>query len=285
MDGYKIKPWEELTIRDDYMFKLVMKSRRICKKMLEGTLRIRIAKIRYLETEKSIAAPYRSKGIRLDVYVKDEKDTVYNIEMQVRRLEGEALFKRVRYYQSMMDDDLLAAGADYDELNKTIIIFICPFDPFGEGRYIYTFENLCMENKELELRDGATKIFLNTKGTIGDITDTIKAFLRYVDGVVTDNSLVQEIEEEIRKVKLEEGERVNYMTFAMKMMEERKEGRAEGRREGRREGRKEGQRDERVAILRRLVMQSQIPVEQALEMIGIPQAEQPSYKKMLQATL
>lgn len=285
MDGYKIKPWEELTIRDDYMFKLVMKSRRICKKMLEGTLRIRIAKIRYLETEKSIAAPYRSKGIRLDVYVKDEKDTVYNIEMQIRRLEGDALFKRARYYQSMMDADLLAAGADYDELNKTIIIFICPFDPFGEGRYIYTFENLCMENKDLELRDGATKIFLNTKGTIGDITDTIKAFLRYVDGVVTDNSLVQEIEEEIRKVKLEEGERVNYMTFAMKMMEERKEGRAEGRREGRREGRKEGQRDERVAILRRLVMQSQIPVEQALEMIGIPQAEQPSYKKMLQATL
>ena len=285
MDGYKIKPWEELTIRDDYMFKLVMKSRRICKKMLEGTLRIRIAKIRYLETEKAIAAPYRSKGIRLDVYVKDEKNTVYNIEMQIRRLEGEALFKRVRYYQSMMDADLLAAGADYDELNKTIIIFICPFDPFGEGRYIYTFENLCMENKELELRDGATKIFLNTKGTIGDITDTIKAFLRYVDGVVTDNSLVQEIEEEIRKVKLEEGERVNYMTFAMKMMEERKEGRAEGRREGRREGRKEGQRDERVAILRRLVMQSQIPVEQALEMIGIPQAEQLSYKKMLQATL
>lgn len=289
MDGYKIKPWEELTIRDDYMFKLVMKSRRICKKMLEGTLRIRIAKIRYLETEKSIAAPYRSKGIRLDVYVKDEKDTVYNIEMQIRRLEGDALFKRARYYQSMMDADLLAAGADYDELNKTIIIFICPFDPFGEGRYIYTFENLCMENKDLELRDGATKIFLNTKGTIGNITDTIKAFLRYVDGVVTDNSLVQEIEEEIRKVKLEEGERVNYMTFAMKMMEERKEGRAEGRaegrREGRREGRKEGQRDERVAILRRLVMQSQIPVEQALEMIGIPQAEQPSYKKMLQATL
>ena len=277
MDGYKIKPWEELTIRDDYMFKLVMKRRRICKKMLEATLRIRIAKIRYLETEKAIAAPYRSKGIRLDVYVKDEKNTVYNIEMQIRRLEGEALFKRTRYYQSMLDADLLAAGADYDELNKTIIIFICPFDPFGEGRYIYTFENLCMENKDLELRDGATKIFLNTKGTIGDITDTIKAFLRYVDGVVTDNSLVQEIEEEIQKVKLEEGERVNYMTFAMKMMEERKE--------GRREGRKEGQRDERVAILRRLVMQSQIPVEQALEMIGIPQTEQSSYKKMLQTML
>ena len=154
---------------------------------------------------------------------------------------------------------------------------------------MYTFENICLENKNLKLLDGATKIFLNTKGQIGDIDDSIRGFLQYVDGVVTDNSFVQEGEEEIRRVKLEEGERVNYMTFAMKMMEERKEGRAEGRaegrREGRREGRKEGQRDERVAILRRLVMQSQIPVEQALEMIGIPQAEQPSYKKMLQATL
>lgn len=273
MGDYKIKPWEELTIRDDYMFKLVMRRRRICKKMLEGTLRIRIEKIRYLETEKSITAPYRSKGIRLDVYVKDERNTVYNIEMQIRRLEGDALFKRTRYYQSMMDADLLAAGADYDELNKTIIIFICPFDPFGEGRYMYTFENICLENKNLKLLDGATKIFLNTKGQIGDIDDTIRAFLQYVDGAVTDNSFVQEVEEEIRRVKLEEGERVNYMTFAMKMMEERKE------------GRKEGQRDERVAILRRLVTQSQIPVEQALEMIGIPQAEHLSYKKMLHAKL
>lgn len=274
MGDYRIKPWEELTIRDDYMFKLVMKrSKHICKKMLQSTLRIRIEKIRYLETEKSITAPYRSKGIRLDVYVKDERNTVYNIEMQIRRLEGDALFKRTRYYQSMMDVDLLAAGADYDELNKTIIIFICPFDPFGEGRYMYTFENICLENKNLKLLDGATKIFLNTKGQIGDIDDTIRAFLQYVDGVVTDNSFVQEVEEEIRRVKLEEGERVNYMTFAMKMMEERKE------------GRKEGQRDERVAILRRLVTQSQIPVEQALEMIGIPQAEQLSYKKMLHAKL
>ncbi|MGP1575563.1 Rpn family recombination-promoting nuclease/putative transposase, partial [Selenomonas sp.] len=222
MDDYRIKPWEELTIRDDYMFKLVMNCRRICKKMLEGTLRIKIKKIHYVETEKSIASHYQSKGIRLDVYVKDEQNTVYNIEMQIRRLQGDALFKRTRYYQSMMDVDLLAAGADYDELNKTIIIFICAFDPFGEERYIYTFENLCAENKELKLRDGTKKIFLNTKGRFGDIDSTIKAFLQYVDGVVTDNALVQEIEKEIQKVKLEEGERVNYMTFAMKMMEERK---------------------------------------------------------------
>ena len=201
MERYAIKPWEELTIRDDYMFKLIMRRKRICKKLLERTLRMKIREIRYLETEKSMKSQYSSKGIRLDVYVRDEKETVYNIEMQVRRLEGDALFKRTRYYQSMMDADLLAAGADYDDLNKTIIIFICPFDPFAEGRYIYTFENLCLENKDLRLKDGATKIFLNTKGVIGDVDSEIIAFLQYVDGVVSDNSLVQEIEQEIQKVK------------------------------------------------------------------------------------
>ena len=268
-----LEAWNKLSIRDNFIFQRVMQNEKLCKWLLERILNVRIRDIHYPDTEKSIDLRLDSKAVRLDVYIEDDAGSVYNIEMQIRRLEGDALFKRTRYYQSMMDADLLAAGADYDELNKTIIIFICPFDPFGEGRYMYTFENICLENKNLNLLDGATKIFLNTKGQIGDIDDTIRAFLQYVDGVVTDNSFVQEVEEEIRRVKLEEGERVNYMTFAMKMMEERKE------------GRKEGQRDERVAILRRLVTQSQIPVEQALEMIGIPQAEHLSYKKMLHAKL
>ena len=85
------------------------------------------------------------------------------------------------------------------------------------------------------------------------------------------------------------------MTFEMKMMEERKEGHREGHREGLREGlrrghheglregQRKGQQDERVAILRRLVTQSQIPVEQALDLIGIPVAERPSYKELLHA--
>ena len=58
-----------------------------------------------------------------------------------------------------------------------------------------------MENKDLRLKDGATKIFLNTKGVIGDVDSEIIALLQYVDGVVSDNSLVQEIEQEIQKVK------------------------------------------------------------------------------------
>lgn len=78
--SYKIKPWEELTIQDDYMFKLIMRRKRICKKMLEKILQIEIRDIKYLENEKTIEASYNSKGIRLDVYVADEYDTVFNVD-------------------------------------------------------------------------------------------------------------------------------------------------------------------------------------------------------------
>ena len=122
---YRIKPWEELTIQDDYMFKLIMGVKSICLSLLQSILHMEIADIHYLETEKSVDARYQGKGIRMDVYVRDDANTVYNIEMQVRMPEGKSLFKRTRYYQSMIDADLLETGADYDELNKTIIIFIC----------------------------------------------------------------------------------------------------------------------------------------------------------------
>ena len=177
MGIYRIKPWEELTIRDDYMFKLIMSRKRICKQMLERILHIEIENLSYVETEKSIIPAYQNKGVRLDVYVKDNKETVYNIEMQMRSLEGDGLSKRTRYYQAILDTDLLAAGASYGVLNRTFIIFICPFDPFGAGRHIYTFRNLCIEDRTLELDDGATRIFLNTKGTRDDVDDSVRAFL------------------------------------------------------------------------------------------------------------
>ena len=68
-----IKPWEELTIRDDYMFKLVMRRKHICKKMLELILQINIRDIRYIEEEKNLKFQYAGKGVRLDVYVADDK--------------------------------------------------------------------------------------------------------------------------------------------------------------------------------------------------------------------
>ena len=237
---YQIKDWQDLTIQDDYMFKLIMSRKRICKKMLEKILRISIDDLVYIEDEKSMKASYDSKGVRLDVYVKDDKHTVYNIEMQVRKPENEGLYKRTRYYQSMIDGDLLKAGVDYDELNPTYVIFICPFEPFHEGRHMYTFRNYCTEDKDIELQDGTVKLFLNTKGTMDDVEPDVKAFLEYVDGVMSPDEFVQEIDEAIRNVKMQESERVRYMTYTLKLKEERKIGHETGFREGMEKGLQKG---------------------------------------------
>lgn len=228
-----IKPWDELSFQDDYMFKRVMSHKRFCKRLLEKILRIEIRDIRYLEEEKTVKTAYESKGIRLDVYVEDDRNTVYNVELQVRKPEKDGLYKRTRYYQSMIDGDLLMAGARYDTLKDTIIIFICPFEVLDGNRHMYTFRNICVEDRETVMPDGVTKILLSTKGTLDDVTPDMKAFLEYVDGRTVNDDFVQEIDREIEELKKQESERVAYMTYAMKIQEERDEARAEGKAEGR----------------------------------------------------
>lgn len=44
------------------------------------------------------------------------------------------------------------------------VVMITPFDLFGYGLYRYTFQMKCEEIPELKLDDGATRIFLNTRG-------------------------------------------------------------------------------------------------------------------------
>ena len=51
---------------------------------------------------------YDSKGIRLDVYVEDDKETIYNIEMQTS--SNKNLPKRTRYYRGMIDLNILQTG-------------------------------------------------------------------------------------------------------------------------------------------------------------------------------
>ena len=61
----------------------------------------RFSKISYPETQKTISITADAKGVRFDVYVEDEEDTVYDIEMQIANTKN--LSKRSRYYQGMID--------------------------------------------------------------------------------------------------------------------------------------------------------------------------------------
>ena len=205
------KRYEDLTITDNFMFAKVMLNERLCKKFLEMILHIRIRSIKYYNDEQSLKKFNHSKGIRLDVYLNDENGTIYNIEMQNSKHAN--LSKRSRYYQGMIDLNLLEPGDDYGKLERSYIIFICTFDMFGRGRYIYTFENRCIEELDLVLPDEAIKVFINTTGTDDDIDKEFLELMDFFNGELAITGIAKEMQEEVDKVKSKEDWRVEYMTM------------------------------------------------------------------------
>ena len=105
-----------------------------CKEMLQRILGVKIRKIEYIEAEKTILTLKDAKDIRLDVYLEDNEDTVYDIECQMT--DTHELPKRSRYYQSQIDGSLIDKGYHYSKLKKSYVIFICTFDPFEKGRHV-----------------------------------------------------------------------------------------------------------------------------------------------------
>lgn len=228
-----LEEWERLSIQDNFIFQRVMQNVKLCKWLLERILRIQIREIRYPDTEKTIDVRLDSKAVRLDVYVADEAGTVYNIEMQTTKGRDGELPKRARYYQAMIDMDLLGKGVYYDDLRQTYIIFICTFDLFGLDERIYTFRSRCMEQGALELGDGTTKIFLNAKGLRGSVDEELADFLHYVDGKEARRTFAQEMAREVARVKRQDETRREFMTLYMEYQKQRRAGVEEGIAQGR----------------------------------------------------
>ena len=226
--SYEHKEWEDLTIADDYMFKLVMSHKRICKHLLEMILGIKIRKLMDPKTEHAMKNSYESKGIRLDVYVEDDENTVYDVEMQIRKYSEAYFGRRTRYYQSVIDFGALQVGVKYHKLKKSIIIFICPFALFDKKHHLFTFKNTCQEDTSILLDDGTSKVFLCTQGTLDDVSPEVKNFLAFVEGLPVKDAWVDKVKDLIDKLKQDERKKADYMTYQMKIEEERDAAMEEG---------------------------------------------------------
>ena len=190
--------------------------------------------------EKSIVYHPAYKGIRLDVFARDEENTHYNVEMQVA---WDALEQRSRYYHSQMDMELLLKGTDYEELPDVYVIFICDFDPLGGRKYRYTMEHVCLEAPELPYRDGSHTLFLSTYGENEDeVSEALVNFLQYVKGTLTvsGDPFVRKLEDSVRQVKASREMEERFMVLQEMMKQERREGREEGIAIGKIQGRAEG---------------------------------------------
>ena len=61
--------------------------------------------------------------------------------------------------------DALLAGDSYENLPDTYVIFICDFDPFGNGLYRYSTGMVCEETGK-SVSDGVKTIYLNAHGRL-----------------------------------------------------------------------------------------------------------------------
>lgn len=226
--GYIQTDWEAIGISNDFLFGKIMRNPELCRELLQRILpNLDIERIEYPETQKSIQPDVDARSVRLDVYVKDDKNTVYDIEMQIS--DTKELPKRSRYYQSMMDLQLIDKGQSYKKLNQSYIIFICPFDLYGKGRHIYTFENVCKEDTSINLKDGTTKVFLNAKGEMDDVSKELKAFLDYAAGKKSEDVFVKKLEEAVEEAKRNREWRHEYMTLLMRDQENLEKGIEKGK--------------------------------------------------------
>ena len=216
------------------MFNAVMIKEDNCKKFLEILLGISIKKI-VVSKEKEINYNPDYKGVRLDVYANDENNTRYDIEMQVAKQE---LGKRIRYYHSQMDMELLESGQKYKELPTAYVIFICDFDPFNMGKYCYTFEKRCVEDTAIRLKDESISIILSTEGkNVGCIPEALRNFLSFVKEDNAENNseakdeYVLQLQNSIRSLKENREMESNYMRWAWEAFQQDRED--EAREEGR----------------------------------------------------
>jgi len=220
---------EDLQFTDDCMFGAVMRNPVICQQILEKVLKMNVDHIEYPDLQKVIKPYYESKGVRLDVYIRDS-DKVLDLEMQAS--EPIDIARRTRYYQSMVDIDCLSKGNTYDNLPESYIVFFCKNDYLNSGLSKATFKNVCRENKEIILEDGCTKIFMNAKYWRQETDIEIQGFLKYLYTRKATTDLTDQINEQVELTKINELFRNDYLSMNLHDFDIKMEGIKEGIQQG-----------------------------------------------------
>ncbi|MBO4701855.1 MAG: Rpn family recombination-promoting nuclease/putative transposase [Lachnospiraceae bacterium] len=229
-ESKKAKNYDELVYSDDFMFGKVMEDPGLCREVIECLLQHPIGELTTVQTQREFQFTSDGKPIRLDVYNKDNDNVVYDTEMENlnhKSVESHELPRRSRFYQSSIDIDFIDKGESYKNLPDSNVLFICTFDPFGRGRSIYTFKELCKESSEIELKDGTAKVFYNCTYQGDDIPESIREFYDYVITGKTKGKLTQMINEAVEKGRKNEIWRTQYMKELVLLQDAREEGREE----------------------------------------------------------
>ena len=272
----KQKTLKDLNLLDRFLFSQAADDPDTMRDMLEIILGREVVLKLLPQTEKEQRTHPLNRYVRLDVWAMDEEERIYNTEVQ--REDTGNLPKRSRFYQALIDSNLLKPGeVGFQRLNPVYIILICPFDLFGYGLYRYTFQMQCKEVPELSLQDDAVRIFLNTRGQHAEgVPQELIELLRYMEHTTEEVSAsctserIHNIQKRIHAIKSSEKIGVKYMQAWEEKILEQEKAREEGRQEGHASGLREGLTQGGIQKLRKQVekkVQKGFSVEEIAEML------------------
>ncbi len=226
------KQYEELTLTDDFMFCRVFENNpELCRELVELILEREVGSIVDLQKQHMTDTVYDARSVRFDIHFKDDESRIYSIEMQTTNERN--LPKRSRFYSSQMDLEQLDKGRLIAELRDTYVIFICTFNIAPEYYLArYSFERICMEKPEYELKDGSHLIVLCADNEDPNISKGLKNFLWYLAGRKAKDRFTEKLEAAVKNGRMSKEWRRDYMLMSEYMAEAKAEGRAEGRAEG-----------------------------------------------------
>lgn len=262
-----------LNLSDRFLFDEAMEDPKVYAAVISILLEQETELLNRVETEKELRISPELRAVRLDVVGMDKKGKIYYTEMQQRDTRN--LKKRSRYYQAQMDVSLLEPGsADFNLLPDTCFILIAPFDIFGKGLFRYTFEGRCKECTDLELDDGAVRIFINTNGkNKEDFSQEFLDFMEYINTTTnevaerSDSVNIKLIHENVKKVKLSEKLGVRFMQAWEELVYAKEDGREEGQ----------------LQLLNRLISIGKLTPEEAAVAVDMTVEElEAGFKKVMQ---
>ena len=220
--------WQQKTIKDDPIFGTVMTNPDLCAELLWRALpELTIQWVKDTDPQHTIQATPTAKGIRIDVYARDDKERTYTVEMQM--VNEHNLPFRMREYQKLMDQEILNSGDDYDKLANcpTYVIFFCNFDYYRRGLARYQFEF-----REIVAGDLRTLVVFNTKAKDYQHAAEIRPFLDMIRGT---DKFIAAVDAEVQEIRADKKREARFMKEQIELRRQLRKSREAGRIEERNE--------------------------------------------------
>ena len=76
------------------------------------------------------------------------------------------------------------------------------------------FEDRCIQDTDLAFGDQTMKVIVNTKGSVGEVSNELKELLNYLDSGIITGEYTRQLEDAVKLVKASEERRHEYMVMS-----------------------------------------------------------------------